>query len=99
MGSDRQTFVAVANGRIVGTYYLRPNQAGGGDHVANCGYITDPAVAGQGVARPMAEHSIELGPIAPLSRHAIQLRGQHQRARGSPVAPVSGGVYAACFLY
>ena len=60
MGSDRQTFVAVADGRIVGTYYLRPNQAGGGDHVANCGYITDPAVAGQGVARPMAEHSIEL---------------------------------------
>ena len=60
MGSDRQTFVAVADGRIVGTYYLRPNQAGGGDHVANCGYITDPAVAGQGVARRMAEHSIEL---------------------------------------
>ena len=60
MGSDRQTFVAVADGRIVGTYYLRPNQAGGGDHVANCGYITDPAVAGQGVARPMAEHSLEL---------------------------------------
>jgi len=59
MGSDRQTFVAVADGRIVGTYYLRPNQAGGGDHVANCGYITDPAVAGQGVARRMAEHSIE----------------------------------------
>ena len=60
MGSDRQTFVAVADGRIAGTYYLRPNQAGGGDHVANCGYITDPAVAGQGVARRMAEHSIEL---------------------------------------
>jgi ribosomal protein S18 acetylase RimI-like enzyme len=59
-GSDRQTFVAVADGRIVGTYYLRANQAGGGDHVANCGYITDQAVAGQGVARRMAEHSIEL---------------------------------------
>src|SRR5215469_2442030 len=43
-----------------GECYLRPNQAGGGDHVANCGYITDPAVAGQGVARRMAEHSIEL---------------------------------------
>jgi len=28
--------------------------------VANCGYITDPAVAGKGVARRMAEHSIEL---------------------------------------
>jgi ribosomal protein S18 acetylase RimI-like enzyme len=60
MGSDRQTFVAVAEGRVVGTYYLRANQAGGGDHVANCGYITAPAAAGRGVARRMAEHSLEL---------------------------------------
>jgi ribosomal protein S18 acetylase RimI-like enzyme len=60
MGPDRQTFVAVADGRVVGTYYLRANQAGGGDHVANCGYITDPAAAGQGIARRMAEHSLEL---------------------------------------
>jgi ribosomal protein S18 acetylase RimI-like enzyme len=60
MGSDRQTFVAVAEGRVVGTYYLRANQAGGGDHVANCGYITDPGAAGRGVARRMAEHSLEL---------------------------------------
>ena len=60
MGSDRQTFVAVADGRIAGTYYLRANRAGGGDHVANCGYITDTAVAGKGVARRMAEHLIEL---------------------------------------
>jgi ribosomal protein S18 acetylase RimI-like enzyme len=60
MGPDRQTFVAVADGRVVGTYYLRANQAGGGDHVANCGYITDPASAGQGIARRMAEHSLEL---------------------------------------
>jgi ribosomal protein S18 acetylase RimI-like enzyme len=28
--------------------------------VANCGYITDPAAAGQGIARRMAEHSLEL---------------------------------------
>jgi ribosomal protein S18 acetylase RimI-like enzyme len=60
MGSDRQTFVAVAEGRVVGTYYLRANQAGGGDHVANCGYIADPAAAGRGFARRMAEHSLEL---------------------------------------
>src|SRR5262245_13413543 len=32
--------------RVLGGSYrmaARPNQAGGGDHVANCGYITDPA--------------------------------------------------------
>jgi GNAT superfamily N-acetyltransferase len=60
MGSDRLSFVAEADGRIVGTYYLRANQAGGGDHVANCGYMTDPAATGHGVARRMAEHSLDL---------------------------------------
>lgn len=59
MGPDRETFVAEEDGRILGTYYLRPNQAGGGDHVANCGYIVDPAATGRGVARRMCEHSLE----------------------------------------
>jgi ribosomal protein S18 acetylase RimI-like enzyme len=60
MGTDRETFVAIEDGRIVGTYYLRANQAGGGDHVANCGYITDQAASGRGIARRMCEHSLEL---------------------------------------
>jgi ribosomal protein S18 acetylase RimI-like enzyme len=59
MGSDRETFVALEDDRIVGTYHLRSNQAGGGDHVANCAYMTDPAAAGRGVARRMCEHSLE----------------------------------------
>ena len=37
MGADRETFVAEADGAILGTYYLRLNQAGGGNHVCNCG--------------------------------------------------------------
>jgi ribosomal protein S18 acetylase RimI-like enzyme len=45
-------------GQILGTYYLRANQRGGGAHVANCGYIVDPAAMGQGVARAMAAHSL-----------------------------------------
>jgi ribosomal protein S18 acetylase RimI-like enzyme len=59
MGPDRETFVAGENSRIVGTYYLKANQAGGGDHVANCGYMTAPAEAGRGIARRMCEHSLE----------------------------------------
>ena len=58
MGSDRETFVAEDGGRIVGTYYLRSNQAGGGDHVASCGYMTDTVAVGRGVARRMCEHSL-----------------------------------------
>ena len=45
---------------MLGTYYLRANQAGGGGHVCNCGYMTDSAAAGRGVARAMCAHSLEL---------------------------------------
>lgn len=51
-------FVAEADGRIVGTYSLKPNQPGLGDHVANCGYMTDPAFRGRGVASAMCAHSL-----------------------------------------
>ena len=59
MGPDRETFVAVEDGVVVGTYFIRPNQAGGGRHVANCGYMTASAAAGRGVARLMCEHSLQ----------------------------------------
>jgi ribosomal protein S18 acetylase RimI-like enzyme len=59
MGSDKTTFVAEDEGEIVGTYYLRPNQAGGGRHVCNCGYMTSARATGRGIARAMCEHSIE----------------------------------------
>jgi ribosomal protein S18 acetylase RimI-like enzyme len=58
-GSDRQTFVADEQGRIIGTYYLRANQGGGGAHVANCGYMTADQAKGRGVARSMCEHSLQ----------------------------------------
>ena len=58
MGSDRETFVAVDDGDILGTYYIRANQAGGGSHVANCGYMTKTKMTGRGIARTMCEHSL-----------------------------------------
>lgn len=47
------------NGNIVGTYYLRANQRGGGAHVANCGYMTAQGATGRGVARAMCAHSLD----------------------------------------
>ncbi len=58
-GADKETFVAEEEGVIVGTYYMRPNQAGGGAHVCNCGYITKPAATGRGIARLMCKHSLD----------------------------------------
>jgi len=54
------TFVAEdEDGAIVGTYCLRANQAGGGSHVCNCGYMTSGRATGRGVARAMCGHSLE----------------------------------------
>lgn len=57
---DKQVFAAQEEekGEILGTYYLRANQGGGGGHVCNCGYMTRADAAGRGIARQMCEHSI-----------------------------------------
>ena len=58
MSPDKETFVAEEDDILVGTYFIRPNQAGGGSHVCNCGYITRTDAAGRGVARSMCQHSL-----------------------------------------
>jgi ribosomal protein S18 acetylase RimI-like enzyme len=55
---SHEVFVAEEAGSVLGTYFLRANQAGGGSHVANCGYMTATAAQGKGVARAMLEHSL-----------------------------------------
>jgi len=55
----QEVFVAEEQGKIVGSYYLRANNRGGGSHVANCGYIVAADASGRGVARAMCEHSLE----------------------------------------
>ncbi|HEY7302067.1 MAG TPA: N-acetyltransferase [Xanthobacteraceae bacterium] len=59
MGHDKETLVGEEDGAVLGTYYMRPNQAGGGRHVCNCGYVTHAALSGRGIARRMCEHSLE----------------------------------------
>jgi RimJ/RimL family protein N-acetyltransferase len=52
--------VAEKGGLVVGTYYLRANQQGGGAHVANCGYMTAQHATGRGIARAMCVHSLDV---------------------------------------
>ena len=52
-------FVADDAGPVVGTYYLRANNRGGGEHVANCGYVVASDAFGRGVARTMCAHSLD----------------------------------------
>jgi L-amino acid N-acyltransferase YncA len=52
-------FVAEIDGRLAGTYYVRPNHPGRGSHVANGGYMVSPDFRGRGLASVMCGHSIE----------------------------------------
>lgn len=52
-----ETWLAEEQGEILGSYFLKPNAAGPGGHVGNCGYMVSPAARGKGVARAMCEHS------------------------------------------
>ena len=58
-GPGMEAFVAEEDGAVVGTYYLRPNLAGGGAHVCNCGYMVAEHASGRGVARALCAHSLE----------------------------------------
>ncbi|KGM87728.1 Acetyltransferase [Roseovarius mucosus DSM 17069] len=57
MEAPRATYVAERGGEVLGTYYLKTNQAGGGAHVCNAGYMVAEAARGQGIARAMCLHS------------------------------------------
>jgi ribosomal protein S18 acetylase RimI-like enzyme len=56
---NHEVFVAERDGHVVGTYYLKANQQGGGAHVCNCGYMVATGAMGGGVARAMCPHSLE----------------------------------------
>jgi len=59
LSPEHEVFVAEENGAVLGSYYLRTNQQGGGSHVANAGYMTAATATGRGIARRMCEHSLD----------------------------------------
>ena len=56
--SDTHTYVAEQDRHVVGTYILRPNQSGGGSHVANAAFMVASNARGQGIGRAMGEHCL-----------------------------------------
>lgn len=53
------TFVAVDDDEILGTYIIKPNQIDLGNHIANCGYMVNPKYHGRGIGKLLCEHSIK----------------------------------------
>lgn len=58
LGDDKTTFVAEVDDHVLGTCYVRANQAGGGRHVCNAGFMTSPEATGRGIARELCRHSL-----------------------------------------
>ena len=65
-GSPGHTIFVADDGAVVGTYYIRPNQraGGGGDHVANCAFMTAASATGRGVATAMCGHALQYAATA-----------------------------------
>lgn len=57
---DRTLRVLDDEGDVLGVFYVRENQPGGGAHVANAGYVTATHAMGRGVARRMCAASLDL---------------------------------------
>lgn len=68
--APRKVFVFEEEGEISGSYYLKTNQPGPGNHVCNCGYMVSSAARGRGLATVMCEHSQEIA--AELGYQAMQ---------------------------
>jgi L-amino acid N-acyltransferase YncA len=56
--SGTRTYVAESEGRVVGTYILRPNQPALGSHVSNAAFMVSPSARGRGIGRAMGEHCL-----------------------------------------
>jgi L-amino acid N-acyltransferase YncA len=56
--AEKHTFVAVENGKIVATFYIKPNQPGLGSHIANGSYMVSPSARQKGIGRQIGEFSI-----------------------------------------
>jgi len=58
-GEDKKTYVAIMEDQIAGTFIIRDNQPGLGNHIANASYMTSPTLTSRGVGTAMAEYSFK----------------------------------------
>lgn len=57
-GEDKETYIAILDNEIVGTFFIKPNQPDLGSHICNAGYMVSPNTKGKGIGRKMAEFSL-----------------------------------------
>ncbi len=57
--TTRVVYVAEAGQEVVATAYLKPNQPGLGDHIANAGWMVKESFRSRGLGRAFATHVLE----------------------------------------
>jgi GNAT superfamily N-acetyltransferase len=57
--SALHTYAVFDGSDVIGGYYFRANQLGGGSHVANATYVVAAHARGKGVAKAMCLHSLD----------------------------------------
>ena len=68
--APRKTYVCEEAGAKLGTYFIKTNQQGPGQHVCNCGYMVALTARGRGLATTMCQHSQQMA--VQLGYHAMQ---------------------------
>jgi len=59
--APRAIFVAQDDdGYYLGTYFIKTNHPGPGNHVCNCGYIVSESARGRGLAGELCRHSLDV---------------------------------------
>lgn len=53
------TLVAIDGGQLLGSATIKPNQMGGGSHVANASFMVGPAARGRGVGRLLGKAALD----------------------------------------
>lgn len=56
---SRTVYIAESGGEVAASAYLKPNQPGLGDHVANAGWMVGENHRGRGLGRAFANHVVE----------------------------------------
>ncbi|WP_326758249.1 GNAT family N-acetyltransferase [Streptomyces phaeochromogenes] len=60
MAPGKRVYVAEdTTGAVVGSAYVTPNYGGPASHIANAGFMVDPAHSGRGIGRALANHVLE----------------------------------------
>ena len=56
-----ETYILEEQGKILGTYFIRPNQIDLGSHIGNCSYMVHPRAQARGLGKMLCAHSLQRG--------------------------------------